>query len=230
MEVKDCSNLVIRDYTKPSKEIVEGFKVVSAATAHEAMGRHGYIDSSIRQFYPGMKVCGTAVTCECKEMDNITIHAAIHVAGDGDVLVCTMGNYTEQGPFGDCLATLSMSKGINGLVVDSGCRDGETIREMGFNVFCKGHCMNGTVKEEFGKVNHPIAFGGQVINPGDIIIGDDDGLVVVPKEIAEKVLADSLARLANEVNIRNTFLGGTDSWELGGYSEKLRKRGIDLGI
>lgn len=228
--MKDYKHLIVREYSKPAKEVVEGFRNVSVATAHEAMGRKGYLDPSIRQFYPGMRVCGTAVTCECKEMDNLTLHAALHIAGEGDVVVCTMGNYPEQGPFGDCLATSAMKKGIVGLVVDSGVRDGETIQAMGFNVFCKGHCVNGTVKSELGTVNHPIAIGGQVVNPGDIILGDDDGVVVVPKEIAAEVLEISLQRLENEVGIRAKFEAGIDSWELGNYSEKLRAQGMDVGI
>lgn len=221
---------VITEYTKPAKEIVEQFRAVSAATAHEAMGRVGYLDPSIKQFYPGMKICGTAVTCECHEMDNITLHGAMHIAGEGDVLVCTMGNYPEQGPFGDCMATCAKMKGIEGLVIDSGVRDGETIQEIGFPIFCKGHCMNGTVKEVFGTINHPIAIGGQVVNPGDIIIGDDDGLVVIPKERAEEVLAISLKRLADEIEIRAKFEAGIDSWELGKFGDKLRAKGIDVGI
>lgn len=228
--MKDCKHLIVREYTKPATEIVEGFKSISAATAHEAMGRLGYLDPSIKQYYPGMKVCGTAVTCECKEMDNLTLHAALHVAGPGDVLVCTMGNYPEQGPFGDCMATAAMMKGVVGLVIDSCIRDGETINEMGFNVFCKGHCVNGTIKSQFGTVNHPIAIGGQVVRPGDIIIGDDDGVVVVPKEIAAEVLETSRQRLANEIGIRAKFESGIDSWELSGFGEKLREQGIDVGI
>lgn len=97
-------------------------------------------------------------------------------------------------------------------------------------IFCKGHCMNGTVKEVFGTINHPIAIGGQVVNPGDIIIGDDDGLVVIPKERAEEVLAISLKRLADEIEIRAKFEAGIDSWELGKFGDKLRAKGIDVGI
>lgn len=222
--------LVNLEYEKPAKEIVEQFKNVSAATAHEAMGRRGYIDPAIRPFYDGMKICGTAVTCECKEMDNITLHAALHIAGEGDVIVCTMGNYPEQGPFGDCMATSAKQKGINGLLIDSGVRDGETIKEIGFPIFCKGHCMNGTIKENFGTVNHPIAFGGQVVNPGDIVIGDDDGVVVIPKEEAAQVLKIALDRLEHEIEVRNAFLSGKDSWELAGFAKMLAAKGIDIGI
>lgn len=221
---------VILEYIKADKSIVERFRHIPAATAHEAMGRINYLDPSIHQYYPGMKVCGTAVTCECHEMDNITLHAALHVADEGDVIVCTMGNYPEQGPFGDCMATCAMSKGIAGLVIDSCIRDGENINKMGFPVFCKGHCVNGTVKSEFGTVNHPIAIGGQVVNPGDIILGDDDGVVVIPKEIAAEVIELCEQREANEEGIRSKFLSGIDSWELSGFGEKLKARGIDVGI
>lgn len=228
--MKDCGHLIIREYEKPAPEIVEGFRNVSVATAHEAMGRLGYLDPSIRPLYLGMKVCGTALTCECREMDNLTLHAALHIAGKGDVIVCTMGNYPEQGPFGDCMATVAVTKGVEGLVIDSGVRDGETIRALGFNIFSKGHCVNGTVKEQFGTVNHPISIGGQVVHPGDIIIGDDDGVVVVPKQIAADVLKVSLERLDNEVVIRSKFESGIDSWELSNFSEKMRAKGMDVGI
>ena len=100
--------LINRDYKRPSKELVEAYREVAVATAHEAMGRKYYIDSSIRPLYDGMKVCGPALTCQCPEMDNLTLHAALHIAEPGDVIVCTLGDYKEQGPFGDCLATSAM--------------------------------------------------------------------------------------------------------------------------
>lgn len=222
--------LVNLDVQRPEKRIIEGFRGVSVATAHEAMGRKGYLDPAIRQFYPGMKLCGPAVTCECLEMDNLTLHAAIHVAQPGDVIICTMGNYEQQGPFGDCLATLCMARGIEGLVLDSCARDGETINEMGFPVFCKGHCVNGTNKERFGTVNNPIAIGGQVVRAGDIVIGDDDGVVVVPAEIAEDVLRVSLERLAKEVKTREMFQSGIDSWTKNNFGDKARRLGYDVDI
>ncbi len=222
--------LVNLDFERPSKEVVEGFRKVSVATAHESMGCKGNLDYTIRQFYPGMKICGTAVTCECPEMDNLTLHAAIHVAQPGDVIVCTMGGYEQQGPFGDCLATLCKARGIEGLVLDCCARDGETVNEIGFPIFCKGHCVNGTGKEKFGKVNYPIAIGGQVVRPGDIILGDDDGVVVVPREIAEEVLEKALARLAKEVKTREMFRQGIDSWTKNNFGDKARRLGYDVNI
>lgn len=218
------------DFARPDPKTVEGFRKVSVATAHEAMGRKNYLDPAIHQFYPGMKLCGPAITCECPEMDNLTLHAAIHVAQPGDVIICTLGNYPQQGPFGDCLATLCKARGIEGIVLDSGARDGETIKEIGFPVFCKGHCVNGTVKEHFGTLNNPIAIGGQVVRAGDIIIGDDDGVVVVPLEIADEVLRISLERLAKEVKTREMFMSGVDSWSKNKFGDKARAKGYDIVI
>ena len=221
---------VIRDYARPSKELVEAFKQVSAATAHEAMGRKYYIDSSIHPFYEGMHVCGPALTCLCPEMDNLTLHGALHIAQPGDVIVCSMGDYPEQGPFGDCLATLAMARGINGLVINTCVRDGIGIKKMGFNVFCKGHCINGTIKNSFGKLNHPLAFGGQIIHPGDIIIGDDDGLVVVPLEIAEDTLEKCLDKMAKEEKTRAMFQSGISSWEKHDYNALCKAKGYDVEL
>lgn len=222
--------LINQNIKKADPSIIKQYKKISAATAHEAMNRKGYIDCRIRPLYDGMKVCGSALTCECPEMDNITLHAALHIAETGDVIVCKMGGYYQQGPFGDCLATIAVQKGVDGLVIDSGVRDGDGIKKIGFNVFSRGHCINGTNKEVFGNVNNPIAFGGQIINPGDIIIGDDDGLVVVPLEISEEVLKKSFAIIDLEEQIRQKFLAGIDSWELNKFSEKMRNKGFDLDI
>ena len=219
-----------RDYKRPSKELVEGFRQVTAATAHEAMGRKYYIDSSIRPLYDGMKVCGPALTCQCPEMDNLTLHAALHIAEPGDVIVCTLGDYAEQGPFGDCLATSAMARGIEGLVVNTCVRDGEDIHKMGFNVFCKGHCINGTIKNAFGHIGYPLAIGGQVVNPGDIIIGDDDGLVVVPLEIAEEVLEKCLAKMKKEDETRALFRTGVSSWEKNHFSDLCKAKGYNIDI
>lgn len=222
--------LINRDYKRPSKELVEAYREVAVATAHEAMGRKNYIDSSIRPLYDGMKVCGPALTCQCPEMDNLTLHAALHIAEPGDVIVCTLGDYKEQGPFGDCLATSAMTRGVEGLVVNTCVRDGATIHEMGFNVFCKGHCVNGTIKSVFGKIGYPLAIGGQVVNPGDIILGDDDGVVVIPLEIAEELLPKCLAKQAKEEEVRAMFRSGITSWEKNHFSELCKSKGYDLDI
>lgn len=223
-------DLVVLDYKRPDPKLVEAFRQVSVASAHECMDRKNYLDPSIHQFYPGMKLCGPALTCQCQPLDNLTIHAAIHIAKPGDVLVATLGGNPNQGPFGDCCTTSCIAKKMEGLVVDSGIRDGESIKNMGFPIFCKGHSVTGTIKNEFGSVNHPISIGGQVVRPGDIILGDDDGVVVIPLEIAEVTLERALRRQADEVIIRERFRNGEDAWTMGHWGDYLKKKGIDLNI
>lgn len=220
--------LIINEFSRPDAIVVEQFKKISSATAHEAMEKKGYIDASIKPLYPGMRICGPVITCHCIELDNVTLHAAIHVACKGDIIVCTMGGNPEQGPFGELMAVCSKSKGIAGLAIDSGVRDGEAIKEIEFPVFCKGHCIKGTYKKDFGTVNHPINFGGQVINPGDIIIGDDDGLVVVQKEFSEQILSSCIERMQDEEIIREKLLDRTDTWDLMKFGEKMKNKGYDL--
>lgn len=225
--------LINLDVKRPSQELIDAYKKITVATAHEAMGRKGFVDSTIKPLYEGMKVCGPALTCECVEMDNITLHAAVYYSNPGDVIVCSIaknGNW-QMGPFGDCMASACIYKQINGLVIDSGVRDGEGIKSLGFNVFSRGHCINGTIKENFGKINHPLSFGGQVVNPGDIILGDDDGVVVVPLEIAEEVLAIAQKKESNEEKARAQYISGeVKSWEKYGFAERMKAKGYDLGV
>lgn len=223
-------DLVNLDIKRPGKELIEAFREISVASAHECMDRKNYLDPSIHPFYPGMKLCGPAITCQCQPLDNLTLHAAMHIAQAGDVLVGTLGGNPNQGPFGDCCTTLCQAKGLEGVVLDSGVRDGETIKEMGFPIFCKGHSVTGTIKKEFGSVNHPITIGGQVVRPGDIILGDDDGVVVIPLEIAEETLKKALKRQADEIIVRERFKNGEDAWTMGNYSEYCLKQGYDINI
>jgi 4-hydroxy-4-methyl-2-oxoglutarate aldolase len=223
-------DLVNLDIKRPRKELIEAFREISVASAHECMDRKNYLDPSIHPFYPGMKLCGPALTCQCQPLDNLTLHAAMHIAQAGDVLVGTLGGNPNQGPFGDCCTTLCKAKGLEGVVLDSGVRDGETIKEMGFPIFCKGHSVTGTIKKEFGSVNHPITIGGQVVRPGDIILGDEDGVVVIPIEIAEETLKRAQQRQADEVIVRERFKNGEDAWTMGNYSEYCKKQGYKINI
>ena len=119
---------------------------------------------------------------------------------------------------------------VEGVVLDSGVRDGNTIKEMGFPIFCKGHSVTGTIKNELGTVNHPISIGVQIVRPGDIILGDDDGVVVIPIEIAEVTLKRALKRQADEEIIREKFRNGLDAWTMGNYSEYCKNKGYDIDI
>jgi 4-hydroxy-4-methyl-2-oxoglutarate aldolase len=221
---------VVLDYKKPSKELIEAFREISVASAHECMDRKNYLGMSIRPFYPGMKLCGPALTCQCQPLDNLTMHAAMHIGKPGDVMVVTFGGNPNQGPFGDCCTTLAKAKGFEGVVLDTGVRDGATAKDMGLPIFCCGHSVTGTIKKEFGTVNNPISIGGQIVKPGDIILGDDDGVVVIPLEIAEDILKKAQKRQADEIIIRERFRNGEDAWGMGNYSEYCKKLGLNLPI
>jgi 4-hydroxy-4-methyl-2-oxoglutarate aldolase len=217
---------VIRKIPRPDVSLVKDLAALSPATIHEAQGRKGAVDYRIKPIYSGMKLCGPAVTALCHPGDNIMLIAAIEIAEPGDVLVVASGGLVEQGGFGEVLATACQSRGLAGFVTDACVRDGLAIKSMGFPTFSRGLAMRGTVKETVGTINHPIAFGGIIINPGDVICGDDDGLVVVrPEEIAATVKA-SHEREAKEARSMAGFRNeGKGPLETTGLGKKLAERG-----
>lgn len=219
-----------QDFIRPDQELIDAFKDITAATAHESFGRRGAVDSAIKPIYPGLRVLGSAFTVKTPAGDNFTIHAALQLAKPGDVLVIDAGDYTEQGSFGDVMATAALSRGIAGLVTNGGVRDAERIHKLGFPIFSRSISIKGTVKETFGEINQPIAFGGVTINPGDLIIGDDDGIVAIPREKIEEVLAASRSRDEKEVKLRAQIQQGKTIWELHNFNALLKRNGIDVEI
>ena len=188
-------------YTKikrPDKKIVEAFKGMAAATVYEASGRNGSVDPAIKPIGTGMKLLGTAVTVECRAKDNLMLHKAIQVAEPGDVIISNTDAYYNAGYMGDLMAGSAKARKIAGIAIDGCVRDSEEIIEMGFPVFSRGLCMRGTIKNALGSVNHPIVFGGIIVNPGDLVIGDDDGIVIVPMSEMESVLKATIARIEKE--------------------------------
>lgn len=221
---------IIQDFVRPTREQIDAFKEITAATAHEAFGRRGAVDSAIKPIYPGLRVLGSALTVKTPAGDNLTIHAALQLAKPGDVLVIDAGDYTEQGSFGDVMATAALSQGIAGLVTNGGVRDAERIRKLGFPIFSRSISIKGTVKETFGEVNHPISFGGVTIHPGDLIIGDDDGIVAIPRDEIDDVLQASRSRDEKEVKLRAQIQQGKTIWELHDFNVLLKRNGIDVEI
>lgn len=215
---------VIRTFERPATELVERIKKITPATLHEAQGRTGALTSRIKPIYPGMRACGPALTVSCHPGDNLMLITAISLAQPGDILVVSAGDHPEQGGFGEVLTTACMAKGIVGLVLDAGVRDGPAIHARGFNVFCYGLCMKGTVKETLGTINQPIVLGGIAIRPGDIVSADDDGVVMVPKENIAEVCARSEARDAKEADIMKALEGGGDILELSGMGKVLQAK------
>ena len=216
---------VIRNFERPAAELVERIKQFPPSTLHEAQGRSGALTSRIKPIYPGMRACGPAFTVSCHPGDNMMLITAISLASPGDILVVSAGDHPEQGGFGEVLSTACMAKGIVGLVTDAGVRDGPAIHARGFNVFCYGLCMKGTVKETLGFINHPIVIGGVAVRPGDIVSADDDGVVVVPWETIADVTAKSRAREDKEAEVMKALEAGGDILELSGIRKVLQAKG-----
>ena len=212
---------IIRSFERPRKSEVEEISAYAPSTLHEAQGRSGALTSRIKPIYPGMRACGPALTVSCHPGDNLMLITAISLALPGDVLVVSAGDHPEQGGFGEVLTTACMAKGIVGLVTDAGVRDGPAIHRRGFNVFCYGLCMKGTVKETPGTINQSIVIGGIAVNPGDIVSADDDGVVIVPKDNISSVTKKSAEREAKEASVMKSLEAGGDILELSGMGKIL---------
>ncbi len=204
---------VITHFQRPSTEIVNAYSSLASATIHEAYGRKGYIDCAIKQIRPGLKICGPAFTVQCAPGDNLMLHKALERAQPGDVLVANVGGAYDYGYFGDLMATSAISRKVGGLCIDGCIRDSATIIESGFPVFARGFCIRGTVKATIGVINYPTVFGGQTIFPGDLICGDDDGLVAIRFVDLESVLEKSQARVAKEIEKAEVLKSGISSVE-----------------
>jgi len=196
------------------------------ATVHEAMGRAGLLATYLRPIYPGARIAGRAVTVLTQAGDNLMLHAAVEQCRSGDILVVATMSLSTDGMFGELLATGLQVRGVAGIVIDAGVRDVAQLTEMRFPAWSRAISAHGTVKATPGSVNIPVMIGGQCVRPGDVIVADDDGVVVVPLAAATKVASASLARLAGESRSRDAFLSGTLSLD----SMDLRSRLHSLGV
>ncbi|OGD17227.1 hypothetical protein A2V47_05415 [Candidatus Atribacteria bacterium RBG_19FT_COMBO_35_14] len=202
---------VIRNIKRTSKEVIEKFRSISVATVYEASGRKGFIDPKIKPIIKGIKLCGPAFTVQTVPGDNLMLHKALEKAQEGDVIVATVGGEYDYGYWGDLMSVQAKAKKLGGLVIDGCIRDSEAIVEMGFPIFSRGLAIRGTVKASLGLINYPINFGGTVVNPGDLILGDDDGTVVVRFKDCEEVLAKSQARIQAEKIKAKALMDGITS-------------------
>ena len=183
----------------------------------------GVMHSSIKPIDPESHVLGRAVTARCFPGDNLALHQAIYAAKAGDVLVLDVHGYTEAGHFGDIMALACQVRGIAGVILDGSCRDSQDIKAMGFPVFVRAFNPSGTVKKSLGEVNVPVLCGGVLVNPGDIVAGDCDGVVVVPREDEDEVFAHALAKFEKEKHIVEALKAGKTTLEVYGFDELIRK-------
>ena len=219
-------SLVRRNPPRVPPEIAAGFAPYGVATIHEAQGRRGLLGAHMRPIYPGAHAVGTAVTVSIAPADNWMIHVAVEQCRAGDILVVSPTSPSDAGYFGELLACSLKARGVAGLVIEAGCRDVAALREMGFPVWSRAVSAQGTVKETLGDVNLPIVCAGQLIHPGDLVVGDDDGVVVVRRGEAEAVLRASAAREEKEARTRARLSAGELGLDIYGMRETLARKGL----
>ena len=217
---------VVRRSTRTDRAVVDGLGQHGVSTIHEAMGRRNLLDPALRPIYPGARVAGTAVTVSVPPADNWMIHVAVEQCAEGDLLVVAPTSPSQAGYFGELLATALAARGVGGLVIDAGCRDVAELKHMGFPVWSRWVCAFGTVKETLGCVNVPLVCAGQWIEPGDVVVADDDGVVVVPHAQAEAVLRAAQAREEKEARSRARYAAGEMSLDVQAMRERLVREGL----
>ena len=220
------SQVIVTGVARADLEVVDRLAGFGVATVHEAIGRAGYLGPGLRPIQDGTRIGGSAITVLCWPGDNLMIHAAVEQCQAGDLLVVTTTSPSTDGMFGELLATSLAARGVRGLVIEAGVRDTAELRAMGFPVWAAAVSAQGTVKETPGAVNVPVCIGGQVVRPGDAVIADDDGVVVVPRAGAGQALAAAQARVAKEEQARKALADGRLGLDLYGLRDTLAARGV----
>lgn len=213
---------------RASDELVRMLSQQAVSTVYEASGRYGAMAHTIRPTSPGLRLCGHALTVRCQPGDNLTLHAAAALARPGDVLVADVGDYCEAGHWGEILTVAAQARGIAGLVINGSVRDVAPIARRGFPMFARAVSMKATVKESAGVINHAIMCGGATVRPGDLVLGDDDGVVVVERERAEEVLRASIEREEREAVVMRRLAEGELTLDVLGFRKALERQGLQV--
>jgi 4-hydroxy-4-methyl-2-oxoglutarate aldolase len=217
---------IVRNISRADAGVIEQLGALGVATVHEAQGRSGLLRPYMRPIYPTARLAGSAITISCQAGDNLMIHAAIEICRPGDVLVVTTTSESTDGMFGELLAVSARAHGVVGLLIDAGVRDVADLTTMAFPVWAKAIHAQGTVKATAGSVNVPVVCAGAAIAPGDVVIADVDGVVVVPKAKAADVAKAGADRLAKEEKSRARLKSGELGLDFYGLRAKLAELGV----
>jgi len=219
---------IITHIERPSRVTVDRIAQFSVSSLHECLGKRGQMNHEIKPIDPDMNVCGPSITVDCPAADNLTLHKAIEVAGEGDVLVVDAKGYKEAGGmWGEIMTTAAQTRGIRGIVIDGAVRDKRALLELRFPTFASAISPGGTVKETLGSINTSIVCGGVAVHPGDVVVGDADGVVIVPMNIAEDIITKAEERENAETEIKKRLRLGETTMKIYGFDQLLPRKNVE---